>query len=122
MRGTDEARARDERQGRREEQPAKGPWELQGLNSSSAYADHPAGEGSLHPLRPDSGSLVRVVVPVPESPDVGVELVARDTPGPDPAGNGPQLSCADQRANLFLGASELGRRLTDGQRCGPVHA
>src|SRR5206468_7569689 len=63
----------------------------------------------------------RVAAPVSEPANVGVELVARDKAGPDPAGDGAQLPGADQRAHLVLGAVELGRNLADGQGCGPVH-
>ena len=59
---------------------------------------------------------------MPKSANVGVELVAWNEAGPDPAGDRPQLPVADQRANLLLGATELGRNLADGQGRGPVHA
>lgn len=52
---------------------------------------------------------------------VRVDLVARDAAGPDPAGDGLELAAANQRADLVLGAAELGRELGDGQRCGAVH-
>ena len=54
--------------------------------------------------------------------EVVVELVAWNEAGPDAAGHGPQLSVADQGANLVLGAAELGRDLVDGERGRPVHA
>jgi len=52
---------------------------------------------------------------------VVVELVAWDAPGTDPARDRLQLPGADQRANLVLGAAELGRDLADGQGSGSVH-
>ena len=54
--------------------------------------------------------------------NVGVELVRWNEAGPDAAGDRPQLPVADQNADLFLGAVELGRNLADGQGRGPVHA
>src|SRR5690349_12506759 len=66
-------------------------------------------------------SPVRLAAPMPLAAQVVVELVARHEPGPDPAGDRPQLPLADQRANLVLGAAQLGRDLADGEWCGPVH-
>ena len=51
---------------------------------------------------------MRVVEPVLEPAKVGVELMAWNEAGPDPAGDSPQLPIADQGANLVLGATELG--------------
>jgi hypothetical protein len=65
---------------------------------------------------------VRVSEPVRNPAKVGVELVARNEAGSDPAGDCRQLATADQCANLVLGAAELGGDLADGQWCGPVHA
>jgi hypothetical protein len=47
--------------------------------------------------------------------------VARDAARPDPAGDRPQLAGADEGANLFLGAPELGGELAHGQGSGPFH-
>jgi hypothetical protein len=55
------------------------------------------------------------------STDVIVELMPWNEAGPDPARDRPELALADQSANLVLGATKLGRNLTDGQGGGPVH-
>src|SRR3954462_8534083 len=47
--------------------------------------------------------------------------MARDEAGSDPAGHRLQLTFADQRANLVLGAAELNGNLADGQWNRPVH-
>ena len=65
---------------------------------------------------------MRVAELVAEPAKVGVELVAWNEAGPDPAGDRAQLPVADQSANFVLGAAELGRKLAEGQGCGPVHA
>jgi hypothetical protein len=57
-----------------------------------------------------------------EPAKVGVELVARNETGPDPARDRLQLAVANQCANLFLGAAQLGGKLADCQGCGPVHS
>ena len=56
-----------------------------------------------------------------EPTKVGVELMAWNAAGPNPARDRPQLTLADQSANLVLRAAELGRKLAHGQRCRPVH-
>jgi hypothetical protein len=56
-----------------------------------------------------------------EPTHVEIELVAWDATGADSARDGLELAIADQSANLVLGAAELLRALTDGQRRGPVH-
>jgi hypothetical protein len=50
-----------------------------------------------------------------EPAPVGVELVARNEAGPDPAGDRPQLTGADQRADVLLRATELGGNVVHGQ-------
>ena len=57
-----------------------------------------------------------------EATEIGVELVTRDEPGPDSAGDRLQLVVANQCANVVLGAAELGRDLADREGCGPLHA
>jgi hypothetical protein len=57
-----------------------------------------------------------------EPTQIRVELVTRNEPGSDPAGDRLQFVVTDQRANVVLGAAELGGDLADRQRCGPVHA
>jgi hypothetical protein len=57
-----------------------------------------------------------------EPAKVGVELVARNETGPDPARDRLQLAVANQCANLFLGAAQLGGKLADCQGCGPIHS
>jgi hypothetical protein len=56
---------------------------------------------------------------VPEPALVRVELVARNAAWPNAAGDRLQLAGADERADVVLGALELGRELLDGQRGGP---
>jgi len=56
-----------------------------------------------------------------EPTQIGVEYVARNEPGSDPAGDRLKFAVADQRANLVLGAAELNGNLTDGEWSGPVH-
>ena len=65
---------------------------------------------------------MRFAEPVFAPAKVVVELVAWNEAGTDPAGDRPQLSLADQTANLVLGAAELGSNLADAQGSGPVHA
>jgi uncharacterized protein YjbI with pentapeptide repeats len=60
--------------------------------------------------------------PVPETAQIGVDLVTRDEPGSDPARDRPQLAGADQPADVVLGAAELGGELAHRQGCRPVHA
>jgi hypothetical protein len=48
------------------------------------------------------------------STDVIVELMPWNETGADPARDRPELALADQSANLVLGATKLGRNLTDG--------
>ena len=50
---------------------------------------------------------------VEHAPPVGVELVARDETGPNPAGHGSQLSLADQGAHVVLGAVEFQRDVSN---------
>ena len=57
-----------------------------------------------------------------EPAQIRVELVTRDEPGPDPAGDRLQLALTDQRPHVVLGAAELGGNLADRQGCGPLHA
>jgi hypothetical protein len=52
---------------------------------------------------------------VEHAPPVGVELVARDETGPNPAGHRSQLSLADQGAHVVLGAVEFQRDLSNRQ-------
>ena len=56
-----------------------------------------------------------------EPTQVAVHLVTRDQSGSDAARDRPQLAVADQRANVVLGAAELGGKLSNRQRCGPLH-
>jgi hypothetical protein len=58
---------------------------------------------------------------VVEPTQISVELVPRNESGPDPAGDRLKFVVTDQRANVVLGAAELGGNLTDRQRCGPLH-
>ena len=55
------------------------------------------------------------------SAPVGVELVARDATRPNPTRHGPQLSLADQGADLFLGAAELESNVSDCQGIRLLH-
>lgn len=57
-----------------------------------------------------------------EPTQVRVELVARNEPGSDPAGDRLKFAVTDQSANVVLGADELGGNLGDRQGCGPFHA
>lgn len=57
-----------------------------------------------------------------EPTQVRVELVTRNERGSDPAGDGLKLALTRERANVFLGAAELGGNLADGQRLRPSHA
>ena len=57
-----------------------------------------------------------------EATQIGVELVARNESGPDPAGDRLEFAFADQCANLVLGAADLAGNLADRQGCGPLHA
>lgn len=50
-----------------------------------------------------------------EAAPVGIELVPRNASGTDPAGDGPQLARADERADLVLVALELVGELSDRQ-------
>ena len=56
-----------------------------------------------------------------EPTQVTVHLVTRDKSGSDAARDRPQLAVTDQRADVVLGAAELGGKLANGQRCGPLH-
>ena len=78
------------------------------------------GEAPHLALRRRRGSA-RVFESKPVPPQVVVQTVARNEAGSDAAGHRLQLTFADQRANLVLGAAELNGNLADRQRCGPVH-
>jgi hypothetical protein len=56
-----------------------------------------------------------------EPTQIRVELVARNEPWSDPAGDRLKFAVTDQRADLVLGAPELGCNLDDCQRCRPFH-
>jgi hypothetical protein len=56
-----------------------------------------------------------------EPTQVRVELVARNEPGSDPAGNRLKFAVPDQCADVGFGAAELGGNLADRQGCGPLH-
>ena len=49
-----------------------------------------------------------------------VELVTRNESRSDPAGDRLQLAVTNQRADIVLGAAELGGNVANGQGCGPV--
>jgi hypothetical protein len=53
---------------------------------------------------------------------VVVQSVARNETRSDPAGHRLQLTLADQRANLVLGAAQLEGNLANREWCWPVHA
>jgi hypothetical protein len=57
-----------------------------------------------------------------EPAQIRVEYVTRNEPGSDPAGDRLRFTLTDQRANVVLGAAELGGNLADRQGCGPLHA
>jgi hypothetical protein len=57
-----------------------------------------------------------------EPTQIRVELVTRNEPGSDPAGDRLKFAVTDQSANVLLGAAELGGNLADRQGCGPLHA
>jgi len=57
-----------------------------------------------------------------EPTHIRVELVARNEPGSDPAGDCLKFTVTDQSANVVLGAAELAGNLADRQWCGPLHA
>jgi hypothetical protein len=57
-----------------------------------------------------------------EPTQIRVEYVTRNEPGSDPAGDRLRFTLTDQRANVVLGAAELGGKLADRQGCGPLHA
>ena len=59
---------------------------------------------------------------MPEPAQISVDLVTRNPAGSNPAGDRPQLAVANQRANVFLGAAQLGGKLANRQGCGPLHA
>jgi hypothetical protein len=59
---------------------------------------------------------------VPEPTQIRVELVTRNEPRSDPAGDRLKFAVTNQCANLVLGAAELGGNLADRQGCGPLHA
>ena len=48
-----------------------------------------------------------------EPTHIGVEYVARNESGSDPAGDRLQFAITDQCANVVLGAPELGANLAD---------
>lgn len=54
-----------------------------------------------------------------QPPPVGVELVARNEAGPDPARDRPKLARANQRADLVLRALKLFGKLVHRQRGRP---
>jgi hypothetical protein len=56
-----------------------------------------------------------------EATEIGVELVAGNKSGSDPAGDRLQLAMTNQCANVVLGAAELGGNLADCQGFGPLH-
>jgi hypothetical protein len=56
-----------------------------------------------------------------EPTKIGVEYVTRNESGSDPAGDRLQFAVTDQRANVVLGAAELGGNLAHCQGCGPLH-
>ena len=56
------------------------------------------------------------------APAVGVELVARDETGPNPAGHRSQLSLADEGAHVVLGAVEFQRDVSNRQALRFLHA
>jgi hypothetical protein len=68
-------------------------------------------------LPPQSFSSQSASVPA----EVVVQLVARNEAGADTARDGPQLTAADQCANLVLGAAQLDGNLADREGCGPLH-
>jgi hypothetical protein len=53
-----------------------------------------------------------------EPTQIGVEFVTRNEPGSDPAGDRLKFAVANQRANVVLGAAELGGNLADRQGAG----
>jgi hypothetical protein len=57
-----------------------------------------------------------------EATQIRVELVTRYEPWSDPAGDRLKFAVTDQRADVILGAAELGGYLADGQGGGPLHA
>jgi hypothetical protein len=57
-----------------------------------------------------------------EPAQIRVEYATRNEPGSDPAGDPLRFTLTDQRANVVLGAAELGGNLADRQGCGPLHA
>jgi hypothetical protein len=57
-----------------------------------------------------------------EPTQIRVELVARNEPGSDPAGDRLEFAVTDQCANVILGAAELGGNLADRQGGRPLHA
>ena len=57
-----------------------------------------------------------------EPTQISVELVTGNESGSDPAGDRLQFVVTDQRANVVLGAAELGSNLADCQGRGPFHA
>ena len=57
-----------------------------------------------------------------EPTQIRVERVARNERGSDAASDGLKLTLTRQRANVVLGAAELGGNLADGQRLRPFHA
>jgi hypothetical protein len=56
-----------------------------------------------------------------EPTQIRVELVTRNESGSDPAGDRLQFVVTDQRANVVLGAAELGGNLADCQGLRPLH-
>ena len=57
-----------------------------------------------------------------EPTQIRVELVTRNEPGSAPAGARLEFAVTKQRANVVLGAAELGGDLADRQGCRPLHA
>jgi hypothetical protein len=58
---------------------------------------------------------------MPEATQIRVELVTRNEPGSNPAGDRLKFAVTDQCANVVLGAAELGGNLADRQGCGRLH-
>ena len=58
---------------------------------------------------------------MPAAPQIVVELVTRNEPRADPAGNRLQLAVTDQCANVVLGAAELAGNFANRQGRGPFH-
>jgi hypothetical protein len=57
-----------------------------------------------------------------EATQIRIELVTRNEPGADPAGDRLKFAVTDQCANVVLGAAEFGCNFADRQGCGPLHA